>query len=332
MPTHTFMEIPSNIPTRDAANSTITVVRAALNALTANLDNSLGVALHAAVLQLMACRGRIVVSGVGKSGHIGQKIAATLASTGSPAFFVHPTEASHGDLGMITEHDVLLVLSWSGETVELANLLRYAQGQGIPVVSITSSATSALGRASSVVLALPAVEEACPHGLAPTTSTTLQLVMGDCLAMAAMQAKGFQAQDFKVLHPGGSLGAQLKRVQEVMHGADALPLAPADALVSDALVLMTGRAFGCLGVVDEHGLLVGIVTDGDLRRHMGRDLLGRRVNEIMTADPKTIAPQALATAAAQQMRAQRITALFVVADGRPVGILHVHDLLRMGLS
>jgi arabinose-5-phosphate isomerase len=281
---------------------------------------------------MRAAAGRVIVAGVGKSGHVGQKIAATFASTGTPAFFVHPTEASHGDLGMITSDDVMLVLSWSGETVELNPLITYSRRFSVPLISITSRANSALGQQSDVALELPRTKEACPHGLAPTTSTTMQLAIGDCLAIALLEAKGFTAHDFKTFHPGGSLGASLKYVSDVMHKSDNLPLARDNEAMSKALVTMTQKSFGCLGIIDAKGKLIGIVTDGDLRRHMGGDLLTACAAEIMTARPKTAKPRMLASAALEMINASRITALFVVERGKPVGIVHVHDLLRAGVA
>jgi arabinose-5-phosphate isomerase len=285
-----------------------------------------------AVSKLRAARGRVVVTGIGKSGHVGQKMAATFASTGRPAFFVHPTEASHGDLGMITPDDVLLALSWSGETVELKPLITYSRRHSVPLISITSRAQSALGQQSDIVLELPRIKEACPHGLAPTTSTTMQLVLGDCLAMALLEAKGFTAHEFKAFHPGGTLGANLKYVTDVMHKGDRLPLARDNEPMSAALVTMTQKSFGCLGIVDASGKLIGIVTDGDLRRHMGADLVRARTADIMTRKPKTATPKMLASAALELINASRITALFVVTKGKPVGIVHVHDLLRAGVA
>jgi arabinose-5-phosphate isomerase len=281
---------------------------------------------------MRAAAGRVIVAGVGKSGHVGQKIAATFASTGTPAFFVHPTEASHGDLGMITSDDVMLVLSWSGETVELNPLITYSRRFSVPLISITSRANSALGQQSDVALELPRTKEACPHGLAPTTSTTMQLAIGDCLAIALLEAKGFTAHDFKTFHPGGSLGASLKYVSDVMHKSDNLPLARDNEAMSKALVTMTQKSFGCLGIIDAKGKLIGIVTDGDLRRHMGGDLLTACAAEIMTARPKTAKPRMLASAALEMINASRITALFVVERGKPVGIVHVHDILRAGVA
>lgn len=300
--------------------------------LRAALENGLSRPFAEAVALLKAARGRVIVSGIGKSGHVGQKIAATFASTGTPAFFVHPSEASHGDLGMITRDDVILALSWSGETVELKNIITFSRRFSVPLISITSKTESALGQNSDVVLELPRAKEACPHGLAPTTSTTMQLALGDCLAIALLEAKGFTAHDFKVFHPGGSLGASLKYVTDLMHKGDSLPIAREDETMAGALVTMTAKSLGCLGIVDKKGKLVGIVTDGDLRRHMGAELLRARVADIMTRNPKTAAPGMLASAALEMINASRITALFVVDKGKPVGVIHIHDLLRAGVA
>jgi arabinose-5-phosphate isomerase len=303
-----------------------------LAALRVALEGDLAGPFDAAVKLLQGAGGGVFVCGIGKSGHVGQKIAATFASTGTPAFFVHPSEASHGDLGMITREDVILAMSWSGETVELKNIITYSRRFSVPLIALTSRANSALGEQADVVLCLPQSKEACPHGLAPTTSTTMTLAMGDCLAIALLEAKGFTAHDFKTFHPGGSLGASLKYVADVMHKADRLPLAHKKDLMSDALVIMTAKALGCLGIVDKKGRLVGIVTDGDLRRHMGADLLSATAAEIMTPRPKTIEPGMLASAALELINASRITTLFVVQDGKPIGIVHVHDLLRVGVA
>lgn len=315
-----------------SARRTLDLESEGLAALRSALDNGMADPFREAVSILKAARGRVIVSGIGKSGHVGQKIAATFASTGTPAFFVHPTEASHGDLGMITRDDVILAISWSGETVELKNIITYARRFNVPLISITSRNTSALGKQSDVVLELPKAKEACPHGLAPTTSTTMQLAIGDCLAIALLEAKGFTAHDFKVFHPGGSLGASLKYVADVMHKADRLPLAANTEPMSAALVTMTTKSFGCLGVVDKKGKLVGIVTDGDLRRNMGEDLLRSTTGDVMTKKPKTVTPDTLAAEALEIINASRITALFVVDKGKPVGIVHVHDLLRAGVA
>jgi arabinose-5-phosphate isomerase len=315
-----------------SALRTLDLEREGLDALKAALEGPLKEPFSAAVRTFNAARGRVIVSGIGKSGHVGQKIAATFASTGTPAFFVHPSEASHGDLGMITPDDVILAISWSGETVEFKNMITYARRYRVPLIAITSNSASALANQSDIVLELPRTKEACPHGLAPTTSTTMQLVLGDCLAIALLEAKGFTAHDFKTFHPGGSLGASLKFVADVMHKVESLPLARENELMSAALVTMTAKSFGCLGIVDGKGKLVGVVTDGDLRRHMGEALLKARTGDIMTRKPKTVAPDMLASAALELINASRITALFVVDKGKPVGIVHVHDLLRAGVA
>ncbi|MCB1519254.1 MAG: KpsF/GutQ family sugar-phosphate isomerase [Hyphomicrobiaceae bacterium] len=316
--------VQSALRTLDMESEGLAQVRAALS-------DGLAQPFTRAVELLYQARGRVIVTGVGKSGHIGQKIAATFASTGRPAFFVHPTEASHGDLGMITGEDVLVVLSWSGETVELSSILAYSRRFNVPLIAVTSRAQSALGRNADVVLELPRAKEACPHGLAPTTSTTMQLAAGDCLAVALLEARGFTARDFRVFHPGGSLGASLKVVGDLMHQGDELPLAAPSTRMDVALLAMTQKAFGCLGIVDADGMLVGIITDGDLRRHMGSGLIAATTADIMTKNPKTSTPEMLASAALEMMNATRITALFVVKEGKPVGIVHVHDFLRAGV-
>ena len=312
-----------------------------LQALRATLDQQLKEPFRLAVATLAAARGRVIVTGIGKSGHIGQKLAATFASTGTPAFFVHPSEASHGDLGMITREDVIVAISWSGESAELGNILTYSRRFKVPLIAITSRVESTLAKQSDVVLELPRAKEACPHGLAPTTSTTMQLAIGDCLAIALLERRGFTAQDFKVFHPGGSLGAQLKFVSDIMHRGDSLPLVPLGRTMAEAIVTMTEKSFGCVGVVDAKGRLAGMITDGDLRRHMGPGLLQARVEDIMTRKPKTLPPDTLASAALEQINSFRrgdasrlpgITQMFVVERGKPVGILHVHDLLRAGVA
>lgn len=326
------IETTETSPAIASALRTLEAESSGLTALSAALQNGLGEAFQAAVKVLGSAEGRVIVSGIGKSGHVGRKIAATFASTGTPAFFIHPSEAAHGDLGMITSKDVLVAISWSGETIELKNLVTYSRRFGVPMISITSRATSALGQASDIVIELPRASEACPHGLAPTTSTTMQLVIGDCLAVALLEARGFTATDFKVFHPGGSLGAQLKFVADLMHKDERLPLARVDEPMTGALVTMTQKALGCLGVIDGDGRLVGIVTDGDLRRHMGPDLLAATAGQIMTPNPKTIKPTTLASSALDILNKSRITALFVVDAGRPVGLVHVHDLLRASVA
>ena len=274
----------------DVARQVLSAEAAGLRALAGALDEG----FIRAVDVLASASGRIVVSGMGKSGHVARKIAATLASTGTPALFVHPAEASHGDLGMIVPGDALLVVSNSGETPELADLVAHGRRFGIPLVAITAKSGSALASAADLVLLLPDANEACPMGLAPTTSTTMQMALGDALAVALLTRRGFTAADFRQVHPGGRLGARLRRVRELMHTDDAVPLVSPDTCMDRALLVMTEKRFGCLGVVDESGALYGIVTDGDLRRHMGPELLSRAVRDVMTANPRTIGPDALA--------------------------------------
>src|SRR4029079_3876729 len=248
-----------------SATRTLQLETEGLSALKAALAKRLIDSFAEAVERLRGCRGRVIVTGMGKSGHVGLKVAGTLSSTGTPAYFVHPSEASHGDLGMITRDDVILAFSWSGETVELGNLVSYSRRFAVPLIAVTLNPNSTLAKAAEVVLALPHSKEACPHGLAPTTSTTMQLALGDCLAIALLESKGFTARDFQVLHPGGQLGARLKLVGDLKHKGDRLPLTPGDMKMAEAIVVMTEKAFGCLGVVDEDGRLAGIITDGDLR-------------------------------------------------------------------
>jgi arabinose-5-phosphate isomerase len=315
-----------------SAARTLQLETEGLSALKAALASDLIDSFAAAVEVLRACRGRVIVTGMGKSGHVGLKVAATLSSTGTPSYFVHPSEASHGDLGMITRDDVIVAFSWSGETVELGNIVSYSRRFAVPLIAVTSNPRSTLAEAAELVLAMPQAKEACPHGLAPTTSTVMQLALGDCLAMALLDSKGFTARDFKALHPGGQLGARLKFVSDLMHKGDRLPLTAADAVMTEAIVVMTEKALGCLGVVDDNGFLKGIITDGDLRRHMGDGLLSKRAQEIMTPAPKTVSPDLLASAALEMINSSKITTLFVVENGRPVGIIHIHDLLRVGVA
>ena len=316
-----------------AARRVLRFAGEALSALSENLDGAFTRALDV----LIAVRGRVVVSGMGKSGHVGRKIAATFSSTGTPAQFVHPAEASHGDLGALTRSDALLMLSNSGETTELSDLITYAKRHGIPLIGIASNPDSALITASDAPLVLPRAQEACPMGLAPTTSTTLMLALGDALAVALMERKGFSADQYRDLHPAGSLGRALIRVCDIMHGAGSLPLVAPDTVMRDVLLTMTSGGFGVAGVIDSEGSLAGIITDGDLRRHMARELVDRAAREVMTAHPKTVAPDMLAAEALALMNGatQKITCLFVVdpQGGRltPVGILRVHDCLRAGL-
>ena len=315
-----------------SAMRTLQLEAAGLSALHAALTADLVDSFAEAVEALRACRGRIIVTGMGKSGHVGLKVAATLSSTGTPAYFVHPSEASHGDLGMITRDDVIVAFSWSGETIELGNIVSYSRRFAVPLIAVTASPASTLAEAAELVLVLPQAKEACPHGLAPTTSTVMQLALGDCLAIALLESKGFTARDFQALHPGGQLGARLKFVGDLMHKGDRLPLVEPNMAMGDAIVVMTEKALGCLGVVDDDGQLAGIITDGDLRRHMGDGLLSKLTGDIMTTGPKTATPDLLASAALEMINASSITALFVVEDGRPVGIIHIHDLLRAGVA
>ena len=327
------MNAPSSHPDLDAARRVLALEAEALSSLADSLDERFA----RAVSLLAEATGRVVVSGMGKSGHVARKIAATMASTGTPALFVHPAEASHGDLGMIVAGDAVLALSNSGETPELADLVAHAKRFGLPLVGITGRAGSTLARAADVALVLPEAPEACPMGLAPTTSTTMQLALGDALAVALLTRRGFTASDFRVFHPGGKLGARLSRVRDLMHGAAELPLAPPDTSMDAAIVAMTARRFGCLGVQGEDGRLLGIITDGDLRRALetggGQALLAKTAAEIMTRAPRTVTPDTLAAEALRELNTRSITSLFVVdADGRPVGILHIHDLLRAGVA
>lgn len=285
----------------------------------------------AAVEILGSVKGRVIVSGMGKSGHVGYKIASTLASTGTPAFFVHPAEASHGDLGMVTREDAVIAISNSGTTAELADLVAHTRRFKIPLVAITSGARSQLAEAADVLLELPRAQEACPMGLAPTTSTTVTLALGDAIAVALLERRGFTSDDFHLLHPGGQLGKRLLKVADVMHGGDEIPVAAPDAVMGDVLITMTAKHFGCVGVV-KGGRLLGVITDGDLRRHMAPDLLAARARDIMTETPVTVRSSLLAAEALGLMNERAITTLFVVDAGRLTGILHIHDLLRAGIA
>jgi arabinose-5-phosphate isomerase len=295
------------------------------------LADSLNEAFPQALDCIEAIKGRLIITGMGKSGHIARKIAATFASTGTPSQFVHPAEASHGDLGMVTDKDAVLALSNSGETSELSDVINYTKRWHIPLIAITSVADSALGTAGDVVLALPKVAEAGSIALAPTTSTTMMLALGDALAIALLERRGFSAEDFKEFHPGGKLGQRLLRVSNLMHVGGELPLVAETVSMSEALLVMTAKTFGCVGAVDPAGNLTGIVTDGDLRRHMGGNLLQMSVAEVMTPHPRSIRPAALAAEALGIMNEKSITSLFVVEGERPIGIIRLHDCLRAGL-
>jgi arabinose-5-phosphate isomerase len=301
-------------------------------ALVAAINDGLAQPVAAAVELISAARGRLIVTGMGKSGHVAHKIAATFASTGTPAFFVHPGEASHGDLGMITADDVIMALSWSGETAELKDLINYSRRFRIALIALTADAESTLAKAADVVLTLPQAREACPHNLAPTTSSLMQLALGDALAVALLESRGFTALKFRELHPGGRLGAKLKFIRDIMHTGDAVPLAPRGTKMSDALVEMTAKGFGCVGVTSPDGTLAGIITDGDLRRHMRPDLLAAKVEDVMTKSPKTLSGDQLVSEALEVLNSSKITAVIVVDAGKPVGIVHLHDLLRAGVA
>ncbi len=315
-----------------SALRTLDAEREGVATLAAAMCDGLGASFVAAVETIRGARGRVIVTGMGKSGHVGRKIAATLASTGTPAFFVHAADASHGDLGMITSDDVMLVLSWSGETEELKDLINYSRRFRIPLVAVTVNVNSTLGKAADVVLTLPQTREACPHNLAPTTSSLMQLALGDALAIALLESRGFTAADFGIFHPRGQLGAALKFVRDIMHDGKDMPLIKRGAPMSEAIVEMSAKGFGCVAVTDRDGKLAGVITDGDLRRHMRVDLLQATVDNVMTASPKTVRPDQLASEALQMLNSSKITALVVVESERPVGIVHFHDLLRAGVA
>jgi arabinose-5-phosphate isomerase len=301
-------------------------------ALAAALRDRLGSAFIAAVDLIRAAPGRVIVTGMGKSGHIGRKIASTFASTGTPALFVHAAEASHGDLGMIANGDVIVALSWSGETAELKDLTDYSRRFRIGLIALTAKPDSTLATTADVVLALPQAREACPHNLAPTTSSLMQLALGDALAIALLESRGFTAVDFGLLHPGGKLGALLKLSREIMHSGASVPFKPLGTKMSEAILEMSAKGFGCVGILDTRGQLAGIITDGDLRRHMRNDLLDARVDDVMTRSPKTVRPDQLVSETLELLNATKVTALFVVEGGKPLGIIHVHDLLRAGAA
>jgi arabinose-5-phosphate isomerase len=311
-----------------SARRVLEIEAAALKALASALDDRFVKALDL----LAGVSGRVVVTGLGKSGHVARKIAATLASTGTPAFYVHPGEASHGDLGMIAPGDALLALSNSGKTAELNDVVAHTRRRAIPLVAMTAKHNSTLAEAADVVLLLPDTAEACPMGLAPTSSTTMMLALGDAIAVALLERNEFSEEAFQALHPGGTLGRRLLRVAELMHEGTELPLCDGATTMSEAILTMTEKHFGCIGVVDRTGALMGIITDGDLRRHMSDGLLDLRAEKVMTPAPKTIRPRALAAEALGVMNSNSITSLFVVEGRQPVGIIHLHDCLRAGIS
>jgi arabinose-5-phosphate isomerase len=321
--------VQSALRTLDAEGSGIAAISAALR-------GPLGAAFAAAIELIRDARGRVIVTGLGKSGHVARKIAATFASTGTPAFFVHAAEASHGDLGMITPDDVIIALSWSGEQPEMKNLVNYSKRFAIPMIAVTSNAASPLGAAAQIVLELPKAREACPHNLAPTTSSLMQAALGDALAIAMLEGRGFTAMEFANFHPGGKLGAMLKFVRDIMHTGDAIPIKPLGTRMSDALVEISSKGFGCVCIVNESGEIAGIITDGDLRRHMMKHgLMTALVDDVMTKNPRTVAPGMLATEIMRESITSSKPAVMVliVAEGnKPVGIVHVHDVLRAGVA
>ena len=332
-------QAPLSKPARPApalatASRVLETEAAALRELAAFLNDTFVQAIDL----IFAAEGRVIVTGMGKSGHIGRKIAATMASTGTPAFFVHPAEASHGDMGMIVRGDVVLALSNSGEAKELSDLIEYTRRFAIPLIGITSRPQSTLATRSDVALLLPPCPEACPNGLAPTTSTTLTLALGDALAVALLEKKGFTAKDFKVFHPGGKLGQQLMRVTEIMHKGAELPVAPDNVTVAEATRIISEKGFGCIALVGENGVLTGIITDGDVRRHLSDGLSSKKASAIMTKNPKVATQDSLVAEAMAVMNDlknafRKITCLIVVdGEGKPVGLLHIHDCLRAGFA
>jgi arabinose-5-phosphate isomerase len=330
---------PLMTPSSENANAavqsalrTLEVGSGGIAAIASALQGPLGAAFAGTVDLIRQARGRVIVTGLGKSGHVARKVAATLASTGTPAFFVHAAEASHGDLGMITSDDVIMALSWSGEQPEMKNLVNYSARFAIPMIAVTSNAESSLGQAARIVLELPKAREACPHNLAPTTSTLMQAAIGDALAIALLESRGFTALEFAKFHPGGKLGAILKHTSDLMHTGDAVPVKPVGTLMSDALVEMSAKGFGCVAIVDHRGQIAGIITDGDLRRQMRPDLMTLPVEDVMTRSPKVIDRDSLASEALELLNSAKITTLVVTEAGKPVGIIHLHDLLRAGVA
>ncbi len=315
-----------------SAKRTLTTEQAGLVALADALVPPLSDEFVEAVKTIRRINGRVIVTGVGKSGHIGTKIAATFASTGTPSFFVHASEANHGDLGMISRDDAILALSWSGETTELKGVIAYSKRFSIPLIALTSKQDSTLGKEADIVLAVPKHPEACPHNLAPTTSALMQLAMGDALAIALLENRGFTAGDFRTFHPGGQLGASLTYIRDIMHSGDRIPLVASGTQMTEAIIQISEKGFGCVGVVNSDGMLTGIITDGDLRRNLKIDLLGEMVDSVMTANPKTIQPDMLAIGAMEILNNTSITALMVTDNGKPVGIVHFHDLLKLGVA
>ena len=327
--------MPKHMSPQNAIESglrTIATEAQGLLALETALKGDLAPHFSEAVDAILKASGRVIVTGMGKSGHIGRKLAATLASTGQPAHFVHPGEASHGDLGMIQPDDVIIAMSWSGESSELIDVIAYANQYKVTLIGFTSRAESSLAKGSNICLLLPKAAEACPNGLAPTTSTTMQLALGDAIAIALLEARRFGSHDFGRFHPGGKLGARLKQVRAIMQTGERLPLVASGTLMSDAIVTMTTKGLGCVIVTDQSGALKGIVTDGDLRRHMAPELISKRVDEIMTKAPQTVEPDNLIAEALDILETRKISSLVVVDNDKPVGLIHILDLLRIGAA
>lgn len=319
-------------PEIQSALKTFETLKDGLAAMPKAFEGPLAGRFSSAIDILRNISGRLIVTGLGKSGHIGTKIAATLASTGTPAFFVHAAEANHGDLGMIAKDDAILALSWSGETSELKGILGYAKRFSIPLIAITWNEKSALGKESDVCLTLPKLKEACPNGLAPTTSTLLQLAIGDALAIALLESRGFSANDFKTYHPGGALGANLTHVSELMHKGDAMPVAKIGDSMESAVQTISDKKFGCVVITDEANLIKGIITDGDLRRNLTKPLNTLKVEEIMSPNPATISADELAGTAMAELNNRAITSLIVAKDSKLSGLIHLHDLLKIGVA
>ncbi len=315
----------------NSAKRTIATELNGLKALDKFLEGPLAASFTQAVEIFSNITGRLIVTGMGKSGHIGSKMAATFASTGTPAFFVHPAEANHGDLGMIARDDAILAMSWSGEASELEGILTYSRRFKIPLVAVTSKPQSTLAKQADICLVLPREEEACPHGLAPTTSTVMQLALGDALAISLLESRGFSPTDFKTFHPGGQLGANLTQIRDLMHVNDDVPLVKSTAPISDAVTSISDKGFGCVGIVDDTGKLIGIITDGDLRRNLYANIADMKIADIMTNAPKVVSPTTLASTATALMNEMKLTALFVTENETPVGLIHMHDLLRAGV-
>jgi arabinose-5-phosphate isomerase len=324
-------DVSRESPIIETARTALLTETAGLQALSDSLDKN----FEDAVEIIKNISGRVIISGMGKSAHVARKIAATFASTGQPAYFVHPGEASHGDLGMITAQDLVIALSYSGETQELNSLIAYTRRFNIPLIAITGKEAGTLAKVSTVALTLPKVAEACPMGLAPTTSTTMMMALGDALAIALLSLRGFSSQDFSIFHPGGNLGNSLARVGDRMHKGDKLPLVNEKTMMSDVLLEMSAKGFGCIGVTDSDGLLLGVITDGDLRRHMNPSLLDQTAKDVMTFKPAVVLADTLMAQALALLNKKSITSLFVVDSldypAKPCGIIHIHDFLRMGI-